>query len=175
MGIEISIVASGGVVEPTRKVYLHDRHNETREAFEAEMADWERAYYKRDAGGYYDLEGEWPTLSFCNANAAAVIAAAGLGGESDGEIACADIPAVRRAILLARNGGLAQHTREGYSTPARATLRVVDSAGGERIVRDGAPAIHAMGLDAEGLERRLADFDALLAEAQRLGLGVQWV
>ncbi len=109
-------------------------------------------------------------LNYSNRNAAIVLGLLGIDTEAGyGQIARAEIPAARRAILMALNGASPLPTVE--EEVAYATT-VIDQGGLPTITR----SLRYLdpGLDQEGVERRLREVGVLLARASELQSDVSW-
>jgi hypothetical protein len=109
-------------------------------------------------------------LNYNNRNAALVMDLLNIDVEAGfGRIALAEIPKARRAILVALNG----------ATPLPSVAPEVDFAT-TVIDQAGMPTINRSlryldpGIDQEGVERRLREVAALLAQASTLQSDVSW-
>ncbi len=109
-------------------------------------------------------------LNYNNRNAALVLGLLGIDAEAGyGQIALAEIPTARRAILMALNGASPLPTVE--EKVAFATT-VVDQGGLPTITRS--LRLLDPGIDQEGVERRLREVAALLARASELQSDISW-
>ena len=110
------------------------------------------------------------SLNYSNRNAGLMLGLLGIDTEVGyGQIALAEIPAARRAILVALNG--ASHLPTVDEEVAYATT-VVDQGGLPTITRS--LCYLDPGIDQEGVERRLCEVASLLARASELQSDVSW-
>lgn len=109
-------------------------------------------------------------LNYNNRNAALVLGLLNIDVEAGyGCIALAEIPAARRAILVALNGTA---PLPSVDQEVEYTTSVIDQGGMPTINR----SLRYLdpGIDQEGVERRLREVAALLAQASELQSDVSW-
>lgn len=177
MSITFFIVPTEAVKEPTEKVYLHEEMGCSFEEYMDNygLSEWEKNYLSYDENGYYENRGIWPSVNLSNDNAALILRALNLSDEPCGEIPANEIANVRRTILRRLNGDVSDFTRESHVQQGRKEIKLQDVVSGtERVIQEGQCTIYSMGIDQDGVKRRLMALDEVLKTAQELGLSVNW-